>query len=558
MEIIINRTDYDEGFIIGYDPTIPLKCMIFEIKNIKLINNSSGLKYSNPNPWESIKKCIFLNWEKRYALNNQAVAFVSFRNVPQCVVQEIPRYIDVKCFSFNPNIFNLMLLGGHCGLKIKTKSELTEIPWDFQYFGIKNLQELKKSLQSKNELYMAIYHGQKTAVHVFFNQLKTYCESTLLSDDEKMALIDILFSKNPLNGYSGLLKACQNQYHQIVDHFFNVIQSFIIDYPECKHDFLSILFYCHVQGGSSLNLTLLAHFEVDILKNVGELLTWPERLALQAGNPYVTAWFEANFNPAVLLVQELFNGEMMHHLYQFQITWILSGIPTLSKLNDYFSIHHTLSFALQHGYIKSVILLLTFISTYIDETSSLSTDELDALENILFAKCDNIPGIMLACKNGHMCIVLKVFLFLTKVLKEQSRKILFYTHHGEDTILKICVETNQTETLKIILTWPEVFDHDFEENMMIHDWFYCLNSDNQTVLQYAINNDHYEAISLLQTFQNKLGKDIRGSTSSTRKRLLSEDSTLQPTKKRCLPNNEVISADLEDERIPTFSSCSIQ
>ncbi len=78
---------------------------------------------------------------------------------------------------------------------------------------------------------------------------------------------------------------------------------------------------------------------------VHELLTWPEHLELQRGAPHIKSWFETLnvFKDSVFhMAKEYADSKIMIALYQFQITWILSDIPTLSKLNDYFNIHKSI------------------------------------------------------------------------------------------------------------------------------------------------------------------------------------------------------------------------
>ncbi len=248
-----------------------------------------------------------------------------------------------------------MLISGHYGLNLH--AELKKISWDFKSFGFENLQQLKNILQSELGLRIAIKNGHKQAVRTFLNQLKKYCQLTPLSNSEIMIVIDILFSKRERDGCSGLLMACQKGHIHIVEAFFNVIQHFIINYPKFEHHFLNILFYFDFHSRSSLNITLFKKR----FKIVRELLTWPKKLELQAGNQYITDWFEVKIerNSVFQFAEqiEFLDSQMIVDLHQFKITWILSAIKTLSDLNNYFMSNNTLSFALEHGYTRTYVSL---------------------------------------------------------------------------------------------------------------------------------------------------------------------------------------------------------
>ncbi|MBE8215629.1 MAG: hypothetical protein HAW62_04795 [Endozoicomonadaceae bacterium] len=183
--------------------------------------------------------------------------------------------------------------------------------------------------------------------------------------------------------------------------------------------------------------------------------------------------------------------------------------------------HNTLSFALQHGYTDSFRLLLSHIDTYIQSSSFLLKNTVHALENILFAKHHDTPGLLLACKNGYIEIVRMVFDYIQKLFQREEikialgdklLKILFYTDSQHGTILQTCLEENQEEILKVILTWPGRLDLNSEEKLIIHDWFSFINQDNKTILQYAMSKNHHDGINLLQIFQDNFDQGIAYST----------------------------------------------
>ncbi len=123
-----------------------------------------------------------------------------------------------------------------------------------------------------------------------------------------------------------------------------------------------------------------------------------------------------------------------------------------------------------------------------------------------------------------------------EVLRDILLKILFYTHDKQNTILKICVKANQTDILKEILTWPKQLQLNFEENMMVQNWFSFINDDNKTTLEYAMSNNYYDKkINLLRIFQDNLNQDIKYFTISKNKRPLpTQDDVMPIQKKKCL------------------------
>ncbi|MBE8215531.1 MAG: ankyrin repeat domain-containing protein [Endozoicomonadaceae bacterium] len=413
---------------------------------------------------------------------------------------------DIQYFSaLNLDIFILTLQNGHYGCHLK--SELCEKPWSFESFRLYNLKQRKNTLKVGEGLYYAMQNKHRHSIRTFFDQLTQFCHLNQLLTNESIDvetiqdLKCIVFAKRQSDEVSGLLIACKEGNIKIVRCFVTCLQEFGRKYPACKKHFADILFYIHFKYRSILHISLMCDY-FDILY---DLFSWPEKLDLNAGNPYLKALFES-IQPnqaSVFQIAKDFteNTRIMAYLHQFQITWVLSAIKTLSELNDYFKIHNTLSFALQHGYTDSVRLLLTHISTYIDSSSAaLSKNEINALENILLAKHHDIPGFMLSCKNGHIETVKVILQYIQKLskreeLRENLLTILCYTHCDQDTILQICVDENHTEILEAILNWLEPLDLNAAEIIMIDDWFNHLKSPYQdaSIFNYEKNKADIEA-----------------------------------------------------------------
>ncbi|MBE8215530.1 MAG: hypothetical protein HAW62_04270 [Endozoicomonadaceae bacterium] len=53
MAMIMKKTAYNTGWVIGYDPNVTFQCMIFHIKPI---NDRSQIQGSIDNPWAKIKQ----------------------------------------------------------------------------------------------------------------------------------------------------------------------------------------------------------------------------------------------------------------------------------------------------------------------------------------------------------------------------------------------------------------------------------------------------------------------------------------------------------------------
>ncbi len=98
-------------------------------------------------------------------------------------------------------------------------------------------------------------------------------------------------------------------------------------------------------------------------------------------------------------------------------------------------------------------------------------------------------------------------------------------------MLQVCVKNNQTGILTEILTWPEQLELNSEEKMIVCNWFYFINRDGQTILQYTSGKYYYEH-SILKSFKLQLDADMKDSIIRKRKNSSSTQSDLMPTQKK--------------------------
>ncbi|MBE8214863.1 MAG: hypothetical protein HAW62_00815, partial [Endozoicomonadaceae bacterium] len=66
MAMIMKKTAYNKGWIIGYDPHLTFQCIIFYIENIIQTDNISPLQSTINDPWETITQFMYKNWKELY------------------------------------------------------------------------------------------------------------------------------------------------------------------------------------------------------------------------------------------------------------------------------------------------------------------------------------------------------------------------------------------------------------------------------------------------------------------------------------------------------------